>query len=71
MNNPDQPLYKKDEEIPKIKSNKGDDRIVGMLIKQILIIFFSQNIIFKKSDTFFSFKNVKNSKFIFFWLLNF
>lgn len=44
MNNPDQPLYKKDEEIPKIKSNKGDDRIVGMLIKQILIIFFSQNI---------------------------
>ena len=43
QNNPDQPIYKKDEEI-KIKSKVGFDseesRVIGMTIKLILTFYF-------------------------------
>ena len=46
QNNPDQPIYKKDEEI-KIKSKVGFDseesRVIGMIIKLILTFYFQSN----------------------------
>ena len=57
QNNPEQPIYKKDEEI-KIKSTKSrvgfksEERVIGMLLKMNLTIYFSvhvtQHIIYPK-----------------------